>query len=250
MFSLTNFDSRLIVAFLTKSSFEQTCTFRPFPPSPYPLSTGECRPPDTRHRIGHKMSVASATCADGDGHSIDIPDATGGDDSLNSMTNVLMSNAGPSAESKLVIQHYESESKSVGEILDNITASMVKFRPVHRWDVKLFVPPVKQLSAAVRKYIISERPNVDFLLAYSSVEEIISCEDVHKVSRAMAHPGDISRNLFCTVLATLNLSIIQDALGIINSEANMVDSSNRTADSSAAATNPPMQARVAIGRIV
>ena len=196
MFSLTNFDNCLNVAFLTNSSFQQTCTFGHFPPSAYPLSTGECGPPDTRHRIGYKMSVASATCADGDGHSIDIPDATGGDDSLNSMTNVLMSNAGPSAESKLVIQHYESESKSVGEILDNITASMVKFRPVHRWDAKLFVPPVKQLSAAVRKYIISERPNVDFLLAYSSVEEIISCEDVHKVSRAMAHPGDISRNLF------------------------------------------------------
>jgi hypothetical protein len=142
------------------------------------------------------MSVVSVTCADGDGHFIDVPNATGGDDSLASTTNVPMSNAGPSDEPKLVIQHYESDSRSVGEILDNITASMVKFRPVHRWDAKLFIPPVKQLSAVVRKYIISERPNVDFLLAYSSVEEVISCEGVHKVSRAMAHPGDISRNLF------------------------------------------------------
>ena len=142
------------------------------------------------------MSVASATGADGDGQSIDVRNATGSDDNLNSRTDVPVGNAGPSAEPKLIIQHYESESESVGEILDNITASMVKFRPVHRWDAKLFVPPVKQLSAAVRKYITSERPNVDFLLAYSSVEEIISCEGVHKVSRAMAHPGDISRNLF------------------------------------------------------
>jgi hypothetical protein len=53
-----------------------------------------------------------------------------------------------------------------------------------------------------------------------------------------------------TILAAINLTIIQDALGIISSEANMVESSSQTADSSAIVTTPPMQARVASGRIV
>jgi hypothetical protein len=142
------------------------------------------------------MSLTSATDADNDGHSIDVLHTPSGNDSLNSTTDIPASKADLSAEPKVIIQHYESESKSVGEVLDNITASLVKFRPVHRWDEKLFVPPVKHLSAAVRQYITSERPNVDFLLAYSSVGEVVSREGVHSVSRAMAHPGDIARNLF------------------------------------------------------
>ena len=70
------------------------------------------------------MSVASATGADGDGQSIDVRNATGSDDNLNSRTDVPVGNAGPSAEPKLIIQHYESESESVGEILDNIATAV------------------------------------------------------------------------------------------------------------------------------
>lgn len=93
-------------------------------------------------------------------------------------------------------QHYGSSSTSVRDILNEILEDMIYFKHVHRWDDKLFVPLVKQLSAAIRKYLNSNSLNLNFLLAYSTVEEVLTRGGINHVYRAMAHPGDIERHLF------------------------------------------------------
>jgi hypothetical protein len=101
-----------------------------------------------------------------------------------------------STDSDDFIQHYESSSADVASILNEITGDLVHFKPVHRWEEKLFVPPIKQFSVAVRKHVSKKLSNLDFLLNYSSVEEIENRKDENEVSRAMAHPGDIRHHLF------------------------------------------------------
>lgn len=101
-------------------------------------------------------------------------------------------------------QHYGSSSTSVRDVLSEILNDMIYFKHVHRWDDKLFVPPIKQLSTAIRKYLNSNGLNLNFLLAYSTVEEVLTRGGINHVYRAMAHPGDIERHLFFLAVS-LNL---------------------------------------------
>lgn len=93
-------------------------------------------------------------------------------------------------------QHYGSSCTSVRDVLNEILNDMINYKHVHRWDDKLYVPPVKQLSTALRKYLQSNNVNLNVLLAYSTVQEILTREDTNFVYRALAHPGDIERHLF------------------------------------------------------
>jgi hypothetical protein len=116
--------------------------------------------------------------------------------SVQSDSNITVGGNIQSRDAESFLQHYETSTGDVAGVLSAITEDMAHFRPLHRWDEKLFVPLIKQFAAAVRRHTVTNEHKLDFLLGCSSVEEVETQNDQHKVYRAMAHPGDIGHHLF------------------------------------------------------
>jgi len=103
-----------------------------------------------------------------------------------------------------VVQHYASSSASFCGVLEEILADMRQLKNVHTWDQKLIINPVKDMALKVRRYLKGKRAALNYLLAYSEVEEVVTRNGVTHVFPAMAHPGDIERHLFFKNVGTIS----------------------------------------------
>ena len=108
--------------------------------------------------------------------------------------------AGRAAQSILssgFMEHYRNSGRSVRDILREILGDLSTYKSVHRWDDKLFVSPVEELIAVVRRFLSSsdEQP-LNFVLANSRVDEIIERDGSARSYPVMARAHDVGRQLF------------------------------------------------------
>lgn len=94
--------------------------------------------------------------------------------------------------------HYGVSCHSVRDMLMEILEDMSSHRSVHNWDKKLIITPLRLLATAVRGYVNASGYDLNTMLAYSAVDEILTVGGVNHRYPAMQNARGIDGHLFFT----------------------------------------------------
>ncbi|KAF2657830.1 hypothetical protein K491DRAFT_654142 [Lophiostoma macrostomum CBS 122681] len=96
--------------------------------------------------------------------------------------------------------HYRLAGGSVRDVLTQILEDMSTHNSVHNWDEKLVVRPLKTLATMLRSHLAGNPVNLDPLLVYSNIDEILTVDGVDSKYPAIQEPSNIDLQLFFTTV--------------------------------------------------
>lgn len=92
--------------------------------------------------------------------------------------------------------HYRAPSETVRDVLAQMLEDNATYKTVHNWDEKLVIGHLKRLATAVRAYLNANPVNLNPILVYSSVDEVLTVDGSDRKYPAIQEPGNIDAQLF------------------------------------------------------